>query len=77
MLAPVFGLCPGRADQVFTVNAPKPRNSTRSRLAKAAPISSKMALTTATEAQAAQAGEAIPEDDIFQSRVCMNLSRLK
>jgi hypothetical protein len=30
--APVFGLRPRRADQVFSVNIPKPRNSTRSPL---------------------------------------------
>src|SRR5262249_17970559 len=45
-LAPVLGLRPGRADRVFTENAPKPRNSTRLPLANAAEISSRTALMT-------------------------------
>jgi hypothetical protein len=42
---PFLGLRPGRADQVFTINDPKPRSSTRLRLTNAPSISSNMALT--------------------------------
>ena len=44
-LSPVRGLRPTRASRRLTEKAPKPRNSTRSPRARAAAISSKIAVT--------------------------------
>jgi hypothetical protein len=54
--APVFGFRPGRPGLTRTVNAPIPRNSTRSPRAIAAIISSKMVLTIFSASLARRCG---------------------
>ena len=53
--APVRGLRPCRAARCLTVNAPKPRNSTRSPRANASTISSKMTFTIRSTSRCSRA----------------------